>query len=112
MTRRFKRFEPKLDNNRLLPEEQRLFFAISLKPTPEGLDAVKKAFAAEVKEPRAKAEAVAKALAPFVRLGAGEHSVAGKPIRTLTDYLELGNEDAYRELLRAVWREEGPSHAR
>lgn len=109
MTRRFKRFEPKLDGNRHLPEKQRLFFAISLKATAAGLDVVKQAFAGEGSA-RSRAEAVAKALGPFVRLGAGDHSIAGRPIRSLTEYLEpgleQGNQSAYQELLRAVW---GPS---
>ena len=112
MTRRFRRFEPpKLESNRSLPPEDRLFFAVSLKPTAEGLAAVTQAFASQAPT-RAKAEAVAKALGPFVRLGAGDHSIAGKPIRTLADYLEIGiergNDGAYRELVRAVWRDEKP----
>lgn len=115
MTRRFRRFEPpKLDSNRSLPPEERLFFAISLKPTAEGLAAVKQAFASlEMKASREKAEAVAKALAPFVRLGAGDHSIEGKPIRNLADYLEIGfargNDGAYRDLVRAAWRDEEKS---
>ena len=87
---RWERFAPDIGDNLSLPEGQRLELEVASGLTGEQLrahrDAITGAFESARETPEKLPELLAAALSPVVRL-VGSHTVDGKPVTTLAEYL-------------------------